>query len=629
MQGSQGTLNTDREEIPSLSPYKNNQFEVRSSVSVNTNTSENKKYKKEKKKSRSRNFRGLFNSDCEDEINSVVSDNPQLYHRSNSMNTLGNSQTKKNILMSKGRTFDKVEEKMNHIQASLSSSSLIKPESSHVPHTYSNMDDNMVTRLKKELEEKELVAQKLQEQLNGLKTRPMDDDSDLGDWEDQLNKKRRQIKKKKEQLRRIQDDGNIDVKISLAEMEYNMEKDQIEIMNLSQKIQSARMQNVKNAALKEIAKHDNLYRYVHNGNTTLLVACELEFGDIHNICLRYEGFGLEVKENDDAHDLSVGDRIIEVDGNDVLKIFANQWEVMQNEMTFPCKIVFMRMKESLSENKYKFDNSDVNGLKDDIALIQSRLSEKLKEGRHVSSELTSVQQEKEKMFAENTRLNHRIEYLEEQVNDLENGMKQVRDSLAQTLNTEILETIQKLDRIGKNGMTEAIFQKGGHVAHVQVPASADEQYSTSTSGIYSVEGSEGSNSPEYNSFRSRVTAQDLSNNKRWSVGFSEDNNHVARLVVGEEPKGSENNSDIPINNYSIVPPPKPNRQIQGQAMNRQNLPDKYMKEGTMDNKTSCEKPLRKVERSNSRVTRVSNLIRWPRKQDKDKTTLSVSDYSQV
>jgi len=207
MQGSQGTLNTDREEIPSLSPYKNNQFEVRSSVSVNTNTSENKKYKKEKKKSRSRNFRGLFNSDCEDEINSVVSDNPQLYHRSNSMNTLGNSQTKKNILMSKGRTFDKVEEKMNHIQASLSSSSLIKPESSHVPHTYSNMDDNMVTRLKKELEEKELVAQKLQEQLNGLKTRPMDDDSDLGDWEDQLNKKRRQIKKKKEQLRRIQDDG--------------------------------------------------------------------------------------------------------------------------------------------------------------------------------------------------------------------------------------------------------------------------------------------------------------------------------------------------------------------------------------------------------------------------------------
>ena len=83
------------------------------------------------------------------------------------------------------------------------------------------------------------------------------------------------------------------------------------------------------------------------------------------------------------------------------------------------------MKESISENDYNFDNSDVNGLKDDIALIQSRLSEKLQEGRHVSSELSAVQKEKEKMFAENTRLNHRIEYLEDQVNDLQNGMKQV------------------------------------------------------------------------------------------------------------------------------------------------------------------------------------------------------------
>ena len=83
--GSIGTLTADREESPSLSTHKNNQFEVKSSVSVNANISETKKYKKKKKKSRSRNFRGLFNSDCEDEINSVVSDNPQLYNRSRSM----------------------------------------------------------------------------------------------------------------------------------------------------------------------------------------------------------------------------------------------------------------------------------------------------------------------------------------------------------------------------------------------------------------------------------------------------------------------------------------------------------------------------------------------------------------
>ena len=53
--------------------------DVRSSVSVT------KEYKRERKKSRSRQFRGLFSSDIEDEITSVVSDNPQLYHRSCSM----------------------------------------------------------------------------------------------------------------------------------------------------------------------------------------------------------------------------------------------------------------------------------------------------------------------------------------------------------------------------------------------------------------------------------------------------------------------------------------------------------------------------------------------------------------
>ena len=40
---------------------------------------------------------------------------------------------------------------------------------------------------------------------------------------------------------------------------------------------------------------------------------------------------------------------------------------------------------------------------------------------------------------------------------------------------------------------------------------------------------------------------------------------------------------------------------------------------------------RTVDRSNSRVTKVSNLMRWPRQKDKDKSSanLYVSDTSQV
>ena len=220
---------------------------------------------------------------------------------------------------------------------------------------------------------------------------------------------------------------NIDVKISLAELEYNMEKDQIEIMNLSQKIQSAKVQNVKDAALIEIAKQDNLYRHVLKDHTTLLLACEFESSDFDNVGFCYEGFGLEIKENNNCTlDLSAGDRIIEVNGRDVLRVFPYQWNEMKSDLNFPCKVVFIRVKERKSDPKHRINNSsDVNGLRDDIALIQSKLSEKLREGRHVSSELTAAQKEKESLLIENTRLNHRIEYLEDQITELDDGMKQV------------------------------------------------------------------------------------------------------------------------------------------------------------------------------------------------------------
>ena len=198
------------------------------------------------------------------------------------------------------------------------------------------------------------------------------------------------------------------------------------------------------------------------------------------------------------------------------------------------------------------------------------------------------------------------------------------------MNTEIIETIQKLDKIGKSGPT--LFQKGGHVAQVQVPATADEQYSTSTSGIYSVTGSEGSNSPEYNTFRNRVTSdsRNISSRKRLSTGLSENKDHIARLTLSEKSPSCLSRSDLVNDIYNVdIVPHKPSRQLQGQGMNRQDLHEKYGKDVTVSTIQSCEKPVQKVERSNSRVNKVSNLIRWPKKQEKDKNGLSLSNSSQV
>ena len=82
--------------------------------------------------------------------------------------TLGNSNTKskKHLLMSK-KTFDAVEKKMNHIQASLSSTSLVKAPSvagsvvqGQNQGQISESEDCTVIRLRRELEDKEKLAQK-------------------------------------------------------------------------------------------------------------------------------------------------------------------------------------------------------------------------------------------------------------------------------------------------------------------------------------------------------------------------------------------------------------------------------------------------------------------------------------
>ena len=80
---------------------------------------------------------------------------------------------------------------------------------------------------------------------------------------------------------------------------------------------------------------------------------------------------------------------------------------------------------------------------------------------------------------------------------------QVRDSLAQTLNTDIMETIQKLDRIGGKEGGEAGDHHHHHVAQVRV----------TDSGVCSDE-SEGSSSPQYRSWRSGPAT--TPSHQRWS-----------------------------------------------------------------------------------------------------------------
>ena len=209
------------------------------------------------------------------------------------------------------------------------------------------------------------------------------------------------------------------MKISLAEMEYSLEKDQIEMLNLSQKIQTVRVETGKARAVREMSRQScSLYSAVQTSQTCLLEAASLERQELAGVVARLEGFGLEVGGEGGGARLQAGDRVVEINGENVLRILGSSWPALLAQLRSPVKVVVLRTTPSIQADH-------VTGLKEDIALIQTRLSEKLQEGRTVSLELSAVQQQRDKLGEDNTRLRHRIHYLEDQVTHLEAGMKQV------------------------------------------------------------------------------------------------------------------------------------------------------------------------------------------------------------
>ena len=120
------------------------------------------------------------------------------------MLALHSHKNKKHSLVSKKKTFDNVEQKMSDIQASLSSGN-----NSAVKTVVSSAKDRReAEKMMKGLEEKECLASKLEEQCRGLRNRQVVDViTEVDEWKEELSKKKRQIKQKKEDLKRIQDNG--------------------------------------------------------------------------------------------------------------------------------------------------------------------------------------------------------------------------------------------------------------------------------------------------------------------------------------------------------------------------------------------------------------------------------------
>ena len=99
--------------------------------------------------------------------------------------------------------------------------------------------------------------------------------------------------------------SSIDVEISSAELDYQLEKYKLEILNLKQTLKTLKLKN-KNQS-KEI-KEETLYQKLSTSAMTVLISEELSHDQLNCVDIRSEGVGLEWWDECTVGHLKVGMR---------------------------------------------------------------------------------------------------------------------------------------------------------------------------------------------------------------------------------------------------------------------------------------------------------------------------------
>jgi len=344
---------------------------------------------------------------------SVVSDNTHLYRRSRSAHTLDNKSTKKYLLKSKGnKALDDVSSNMKLIENSLGL------ESSGSKSDLKDIN-GVIYEIEGEIKTKENQIAELYKQLH-TQNYSRDDNTKieqkLGLLETQMNAKILQMQNKKAKL-------------------FKMKKNHDYGGGNTHKSQSL----------------SSLYDFVTQApDETILFCSNVTYDNINKTSLGRDGVGLFVTE-DINFQLRAGDRFLSINEKNIFNVSSEEWTQLRVSVAFPVQAVVIRQQRTKTPGQAapgsgQFCSPDISGIKEDIAIIQSTLEQKLTEGRNVSTELDRAKKEKKSLQAENMRLNHRIAYLEDQTTELQEGLKQVRDSLSRTLNTtDIIQVITRLD----------------------------------------------------------------------------------------------------------------------------------------------------------------------------------------
>ncbi|CAH1154281.1 unnamed protein product [Phaedon cochleariae] len=336
--------------------------------------------------------------------------------------------------------------------------------------------------LRNALRDKENIIQSLKGQLtlpglrlNAMRTNNNSNIKELSDVErrqaeDRLNRlrtdvdnKRLAIKNLKMALERLDITDNIDVRIQQAELEYQLGREELNLLTLLEETRALQM--CIEESNKASSNSHTLYSCVDGNEFLILQAVELEYdpkspkfgaGQKDSVAGLYIDWALE------DTDLHKGDRLIEVNGKIVLNKTREDLNRLLAADPDPAQIVLLR-RLSQSESSIVSNNNSKA-----IQALRTELESTIEKAEE-------AQKAKDILRSDNIRLTHRISYLEEQVSDLLSRKPSDPDCRVISPTPVISKSTHNVTHINIRTQSPSnststnsevqVFQKGNHVTN--------------------------------------------------------------------------------------------------------------------------------------------------------------------
>ncbi|XP_063359830.1 uncharacterized protein LOC134649049 [Cydia amplana] len=231
-----------------------------------------------------------------------------------------------------------------------------------------------------------------------------------------LDARRANIQELRRRLEKTHVTDNIDTRIQQAELQYKLGREELELLTLSEQARAlAQLIDHADAAARADATYYSTLREC--GGSALLVAAEARDGAWG---AAPRGTGLCIDWSRD-NTLRVGDRLVEVNGTNVLSCRSVEELQRAASAAAPARLVLLRAHSSppVSPNHTNTNNTSPPPVPTTPnTFTQNEAASLRAELGALRSAAEQAQKAKEGLRADNTRLTHRISYLEEQVAEL-------------------------------------------------------------------------------------------------------------------------------------------------------------------------------------------------------------------